>query len=499
MRATGCLAAHGSFRAAVFAVLALVIVWPMLATADLMNLFRDAQVLFSYERDAAWSVLRFGTPPLWDPFYCGGIYALGTPQSRFASPTFLLSLLFGPARGEALTMFAMVLIGLEGTYRYARARGGGPLGSLLAAPAFAASGVFIGAPYMGWINFLGFELVPWVLLWLRNATRGDVRAAVFAALTFAWIVGFGGTYAAPFTVLLCLYGLAERLVDRRATIAARARGLGMAAFAAGLAIAVGAVRLVPLVETLIASPRVIAGRPSLTIGAALAALWTPVAARDGHLLGRYDMFTIGGGVLAVALVGLARRRVWPLLPLALLAFGAALGYSAGPWGPFPLLKRLPLFSELRYPERYLIVLALVAAVAVANGVRLLEIAVRGRRRGALLALAVAVAALLGNTAFLIWDFHAVADARRLTTAPPELVRPFQQARGNRWLAAFYAPMSRGSLSCWDAYPVPMSPRLRGDLPADEYLDDPAAGTVARAGWSPNTIAVDVVLSRPATL
>jgi hypothetical protein len=60
-------------------------------------------------------------------------------------------------------------------------------------------------------------------------------------------------------------------------------------------------------------------------------------------------------------------------------------------------------------------------------------------------------------------------------------------------------MSRGSLSCWDAYPVPMSPLLRGDLPNEEYLLDPSAGTVTRRGWTPNTLDLDVALLRPSEL
>ena len=157
------------------------------------------------------------------------------------------------------------------------------------------------------------------------------------------------------------------------------------------------------------------------------------------MVGR-DVHTIGAGALALGLCGLVRRRVWPLLPLGVAAFLAALGYAAGPWGPFALLKSLPVFSALRYPERYLIVVALIVAVSAANGLRFLEIAARRRRWGGL-ALAGAAVLVCANSAFLLSNFHAVADVRLLEQPPPELARPFQQARGNRWRAAFYAPMS----------------------------------------------------------
>ena len=88
----GRLAERTTVRLAFFAILALVLVWPMLAHAAWLNEFRDAQVLSLHERTALDTVRRFGQLPLWDPWYCGGLYGLGAPQGRFASPTFLLSL-----------------------------------------------------------------------------------------------------------------------------------------------------------------------------------------------------------------------------------------------------------------------------------------------------------------------------------------------------------------------------------------------------------------------
>jgi hypothetical protein len=492
------LAARPAVRVAAFTLFALIVAWPLLATAGMMNLFRDAQVLFAYERDAVLGVRHFGSLPLWDPFYCGGLYALGTPQSRFVSPTFALSLLFGAARGEALTIFAMLILGLEGTFRYARSRGAGPLGAMLAAPLYATSGVFIASPFLGWTNFFGFQLVPWALVLLRRAWRGEIASAVGAALFLAWIVGFGGTYAAPMTAWLCLFELGAWLLSRRRDGHQRPRALGMALFVVTLALGLAAVRLAPLLETLRLAPRVIAGRPGMTAAEALRVLLDPVAVKNGNLVWSKQMYVVGAAGLALALVGFTRRRAWPLIPLAAAGFITALGYAVGSAGPFALLKRLPVYEALRYPERYLIVVALAVAVAAAHAVRLFEVMGR-RRRWARVGLLLAAAALVVNAGFLLNDFHAVAAGRVLAPAPPVVARPFKQARGNRWLAAFYAPMSRGSLSCWDAYPVPMSPLLRGDLPEEEYLLDPAAGSVARRAWAPNRIDLDVALIRPTTL
>ena len=58
-------------------------------------------------------------------------------------------------------------------------------------------------------------------------------------------------------------------------------------------------------------------------------------------------------------------------------------------------------------------------------------------------------------------------------------------------------MSRGSLSCWDAYPIPQSTLLRSDLPAEEYLVEPSAGSVRRTLWSPHRIDLAADLQKPA--
>src|SRR5256885_962806 len=147
------LARSTAVRLAFFAALALIFVWPLLATAAYANDFRDAQVLDLHERVATMSVTRFHELPLWDPYYCGGLYGLGAPQSRFASPAFLASLLFGPERGAPIVIFFLTVLGMEGTYRWIRARAVAEGPALIVAPIFALSGHFVVAMYRGWTNF----------------------------------------------------------------------------------------------------------------------------------------------------------------------------------------------------------------------------------------------------------------------------------------------------------------------------------------------------------
>lgn len=482
-------------RLAVFSLLALVLAWPLLSTAGAMNMFRDAQVLDAYEHHAALTVRQFGQLPLWDPYYCGGIYSIGSPQTRHVSPTFLLSVLFGHDRGAALIVFAMIIVGLEGAFRYTRSRGASAVGALLAAPVFAASGTFATAPLLGWINFFGFQLMPWAAFGVREGLRSRFSAGAVTVVAMAWIVGFGGTYAGPLIALVCAFEAIEAAVENVRRPRAMARVLAFAVLWGGLALAAASVRVLPIAETLLAAPRVIADRPGWAWDKVWLALTGELAFRGNEISSVSGYFQIGAFMLPALLAGLFAWRAVPLLLLGGLAAWCATGYAAG-WSPFIGLRALPLFSTLRYPERYLAIVALAACALAALGTTHAQRL--SRRHLAGLPLLVALCALLAfNFRGMVRNHHTV-DAHRTLVAPARRIdREFRQARGNRWLAAHYAPMSRGSLSCWDAWPVPQSPLLRGDLPAEEYLVEPDAGQVRRTSWSPNRIDLDVTLERPA--
>jgi hypothetical protein len=496
-----------------FALIALLATWPLLATAPALNAFRDAQVIAHYEQSAVESTVRFRELPLWDPYYCGGMYLLGTPQARFVSPTFLLTLLFGEARGEAITAFLMVIVGLEGMFRFARARGASSLGAALGAPVYALSGIFAQASLFSWTNFWGYELVPWAAWGFQRALEGSRGGMLLFAGALAWMVGLGGTYPAPMTGILCALLVVERIgsnvKDGRRALTALGGALAAGAFAAGIA----AVRVAPILDTLEAAPRVIGGSPSNAILALARGLFLPIHASAGDYRGEAGAYFVGGLVMPALLFGTVRRGSRSLIAVAVAALWLASGYASSP-SLFGLLRRAPLFSTLRYPERYLTIFALVGAVLAARGVGFAMCIVRKKKwtpssaapatAGSLRKLIRALPPLLAASLLfaigpLVDNIHLAARGRELDAPPPQVARPFHQARGTRWALAQYAPMSRGCLSCWEAYPVPESPLLSADLEHEEYLVDAQAGRLVERAWSPNTIALSADLERPATV
>jgi hypothetical protein len=490
----GRLAGNWVVRLAVFTVIATLLVWSMLPTAGWMNEFRDAQVMTLHERAAVDSIHRFGQLPLWDPWYCGGLYGLGAPQSRFASPPFVLSLVFGVERAEPLVIFFFAILGMEGTYRWLRLRVNDAAAALRVAPLFALSGYFAVAYFRGWTNFFGFELVPFVLLGITQTARGRTSGIAIGAIAFAVMLGFGGTFAAPLVAVAATVEGIRAILEQPPTKRMRA-AIMLLALSSFMA-AASAVRLLPIAETLAAAPRIMAGTPGHAPKTLLYFLAKSVEVKGGDLEPG-GMFFVGGAFLAlVALGGSDRNSIRPLIIVVIFVWLSA-GYARKP-PLFALLRELPVFSALRYPERFLWLGILFACEPAANALAKLPRLGDGPRwrLWSNIVLTVTVVVTIG---LQIGAFAELGKSRELGVVAVDRAKDFHQARGNRWLAAHYDGIGAGSLSCWETHPVIMSPKLRGDLEAEEYLVDPSAGTAQRESWSPNRIVVRASLERPGRL
>ena len=479
---------HPSTRAAFFTLLALLACWPYLSSAGAANDFRDAQVLDHYESTARRTVLDYGQWPLWNPYSCGGLYALGSPQTRFASPTFMTTLAFGTARAEALIQWLLVLLALEGAYRVLRSHAVNRLSAMLAAPVFGLSGIFACSPFLGWVSFCGFAALPWAVWGTSQALRRRRWGVLLVAACVAFMAGFGGTYTLPLTALACGAQFIAPLWRRRF-----ARVLSVASSMALATVGLSAFRLLPIWETLSHAPRTVASLEShgfMEIGALLFGVGAPFVSPECWYL-------VGAPAACLAALELARRRAWWLLAAAVACLWVAMG-QAVPVSLYALLRHLPLFNMLRSPERFLVLGGLLIALGAGRALTALMARERHERRLTWV-VRVAVLALLVNAAMLIANFDAAARVRALVAAPIEVQQPFHQARGNRWAVSEFGAQNLGSLSCWEAYPVPQSRLLRADAPEEAWLESPANGSLQTAQWSPNRLAYKVTLRAPTRL
>lgn len=513
-RLSSLLITRTPLRLSFFLLLAWVCALPVIAQAGGMNKFHDAQFLSAYERHARWTVLQFGQLPFWDPFSCGGMYGLAAPQTRYTSPLFLFSLGLGVDRAAALFAVLWPAFAMEGMFRYARSWGSSARAALLCAPLFPLSGFFATAWYVGWIQFLSFCGLPWILYGLRGALRGSRAGVYVCALSCLLTVGFGGTWTLPMGAPLCAFELFDALFCSRAelrtlalrtgqssyralfTRRARVVGLGLGLTALWV-MAIGAVRLWPMLESVQATLRVMGGEPTPEYDSLLQQLFTLSKGGENHDNGAFYIAPL----VLLSVLALPYRRA-ALLWLAALAFAwLSLGHITED-APFALLRKLPVYDGMRYPERFLIELDIVLSVLFARALST-WIALLRRRRGAASARwawSLASLAIALGVASQMYNVRKVSTDVSLEATPSWHASSFRQARGNRWMMSHFAAEGMGSLACGEAYPVPMSRHLRGDLAQEEYIvperDGRNAGKVQRLSWSPNAIRLKVIAQQP---
>jgi hypothetical protein len=495
----------------------------------------DDHQFYAWEEADRMTLLRWGQLPAWNPYWCGGTIGIGAPEDPFLGPDFIFRLIFGVAHGRRLAIVFLVIMGFEGTYRLCRRLDSSAVAAAFAAVVYGTCDKFVGFLHDGWVNFLGFELIPWVLLCLVNGLS-SWRWRLLGGFFFAWIVMSAGTYPTPFTLLavgyftvaLSVRGFFSR--EPRAWLAPWISAATIGVVALGVCFG----KLVPTLSFLAQFPRV----------------FTPVethAVTDlfGQFWFRYGVF------LVLAFVGAITADVAAGICLggALLFFALAMG-DFGEYSPFHLLKSLPIFKQLRFPDRYMVVVLLFTSVSAARGITRLEDALpalvrttwervdaalrspgRGmrwllarlpkkwqREEAALQATGAArevprelVWVAVGLAAWLAYDKgrphveEILAGVRikpgtmYVQEAPRAYAGEFKQHRGNRRDAHVFPPMNMGTIYCVAGNPLPESPRLRGDLAQEEYPEDPSKATVKRLAWSPNAIDLEVDAREPATI
>lgn len=496
LRAAHRAATLTGVRLALFAALALAACWRPLSQAGGLNDFRDSHLLHTYEDAGARTVARYGQLPLWNPWACGGQYALGSPQTRVTAPTMLLSAALGARRAEPVVLWLLLVAAMEGFFRYARRQVGSAVAALATAPLFGLTGFTAISWSLGWVNFAGFLLLPWLLLGTRLAARGRVGGAALVAGTFAFLLAFGGTYPVPMSALFVAVEAGRALYARRGRGRWRAALWALGATAL-FTLGACAFRLWPLVETMLSAPRVMAGTPGHSYQT-LARMLFQLPESSGS--GRAGNFFLVPVVLAlVPFAVLARRRALYPGVLAALTLWMAAGHSAMP-SLFAGLRLLPIFGTLRYPERFLVPASvfLVELAALGLAVLLARTWRRPSPRWEWAALA-ACALVVGGWGLQVRMFDGMARRALMMPMPEDVEQPFAQARGNRWAQGYFLALNRGSIACGEAWPVPMSERLRGDLPQEEYLEAPASGSARRVEWTPNRVEVDVEAAQAAVL
>lgn len=498
-----------ALRWTLWIVLASAWFWPALSKPTMLGTAGDWAYFTAHDTSVWLSLAVHHELPGWDPFACGGIPLLGNLQVRPIGITALCSLLFGLLPGLRVALWLMVLLGLEGAYRWARHRGVAGVGALAAAVIFATSGRLVQAIAEGQPGLLAFELAPWALLGLERGWR-DWRAATAGGLWMALSFLEGGAVPTPLTaVLLFIVALSRTglaLGRWRPGGASRDdvaiwRPLATLAWMGLVAALATAWRLLPVAESLVRWPRDWQADDVYTIGHVLNMM--AVNSVPGTHMANGSSF-VGAPVFLVAAVALLlrdRRAGWPLV-LTLLTLDLATG-TRDLLGLFPAIHHLPVLHNLRHPMRFSLFTALPLGVLAGLTIEHLErwVAAGFARRasssqtpawaGRAIAITAAVALAAWPTGKLLHFGHSRLLGTFVRPAPLSAFQPFRQSLGNRWAADVWPAMHLGTLSCFEEQPFPQAEGLRADRPAEEWIELPADGTATRVAWSPNAIDIDV--------
>jgi hypothetical protein len=322
-----------------------------------------------------------GELPRWNPYhFCGSPFIHDVQVGAFYPPYAVTYLVPESALGAALSWVIALHVLAAGffTFVYARSRGLGELGALVAAVGFMLSAKWMTHLLLaGHTVTVGLAWLPLVLLGLEHAIRtGRMWPAVGAGVAFAllllgthpqWAL-YAGVFAAAWALAAALEaagylgGAGERGRDRtrRAVVRWLACGLG----AVVVAVALAAVQILPALEAAGQSTRTAGLKSTESLKAGLAALFGlvgPSVAYDPpptwEIRGLFGVSWLAAALAAPVLVrGRTRHDAGVFLGLLVFSFGGAV-----------LVEWLPGFDLFRNPARMLLVaafpLALLAGTA----------------------------------------------------------------------------------------------------------------------------------------
>lgn len=334
-------------------------------------------------RALAAQAVSQGRLPHWTPLLGNGFPLLAEGQAGLFYPTTLPLFLALPLAAATNSSLLLALgVALLGAYALARTHGARPGAAAVGALAFALGAVMVlRLKHMNLVQVVAW--LPLALVCVEQVLRGRTGWALGAAAVWAVQILAGHPHAA----YLCFLGTALYALARTASgdVARPGRAAALLAGAGLLAVLLSAVQVLPTAELVEVSLR---GRP-FTWEAATAYPFRPAdlvrfvhpfaggnpadATLPIERLAETGVFWEGNpymGLLPLALAVAAPflrrdRRTTGLALAALLCLVLALGRSGGLY--WFAWKLLPGFDLFRFPSRFLIPFAALAALLAALG------------------------------------------------------------------------------------------------------------------------------------
>lgn len=491
--------------AAVSLALALGATWPIFTHFDHWGR-GDWDQHFFYQAVPRRTLLEYGQWPLWNPWYCGGMVMLANPQSRFLSPTFLFTLLFGPVAGVKIEIPIHYALCVAGGIALGRTLGLATAGAVMAGAVYALCTMFSMGLAEGMTWLMACAYVPWALTFYLRSLRTDslassFRAAVLCAASLVLMFFNGGAYPLAWAcfamALLALADAAEQVhrglpFSRRRSAALRqssmrgagcprsnggcplprrsfrqeprgkislaVRPLAVLASVAALALLLGAVKFIPSIAYMQAHPRRPLDESGYSLsGLAQSLLFEPEGIdgtppdrnsfwRGGTWTREENAIYVGFVPLVLACFGLLRgwRRHWKLFGITVILVWVSFGYLV-PISLWEELRHYPVFGSMRVAQRARIIGMLLVALFAGMG---LDAIARCRKVG-LLAAGVVLAFSLGDLVVvnsrLLSRAFVVPPARAKRQLPYHQISKLDDVDASRYVDNL-APLAERTLS-----------------------------------------------------
>ena len=470
-----------------------IVMWPWLARLDTYG-FHDWDVATSFRYLVKLSLLDYGELPWWNPYVCGGYPLWGYVEgaTNLVSPWLLAYLTLPMTMAIRVEVLGMAIVGAVGAYAMAGCFTKSHGARLLVVALWAVNGRWALQVAAGHSWHLAYAYMPWCFYLLEQKRR------VWLGVVFALMVYAGGIYPLPHTVLaLGVYALFVAWRER-------ARWPVMVLAAGGLiGIGLSAPKLVPMLDTFSADPRLIVSYERLGLGAFVTLLTdrhqdffakpAAVSPYGWHEWGMY-ISPIGAAAVgaAVLFADASRERALRLTGLILLVLGFGSFHPRAPW---PLLHEyMPIFKSQHVPSRFLYPALLLLACSAAA---LIGRYVDRRRRSkpwldVLLAIAVALVAIDVATVSSRTMSQAMwLEAPAITPQPFAWhQRPPHNYLKNDWAGPVYLGML-GNQGVIDGYGLPITAKDTAVSDDVALLRVEPSGDLNVLAWSPNHVRVSI--------
>jgi len=389
-------------------------------------------------------------------------------------------------------------IAFSGACFLARTVGISRLGATAAAGCFAGSSWYYIHMAAGHPDFMPYTYAPWAIaLFYLSAQRRRLTFATLSGLVFAVMYLEGGVYPVPQTALMLTVLAATLSIQRRSFYPLLVLAI-IGVWAAGFA----AVKLLPTLDFFGPGGRYMDPGESNRLWMFLPELFSRYQWGGRILEGQPWGFHEYGAYIGVIFGGLSlwgiarsfRRSVlWLVMCIVTLSLAAG---NFGPYSPFVLIHKLPLFYSQRIPTRFLILFTLSAGVLAGLGTDALN--EKAGRWGAPAAMLLVGIALIDGWFVSASYMHEVVDG---VENPKPWSATFVQSHEPTAAHAMYisSNANTGVIVCND--PLPRVWNVHGfeesAYRGEQYLL--GAGTLRLSRWTPNALSFEVNVPSPTVL